>query len=393
MWGFLGSLVGAGASIFGGMQQNKANANLNRTNRRWNAKEQRKAEKRQQRYQKQGERRAERMDIRDERRANKDQKRDEIRAEKIDVRSDLRDEKSLKRAERREEKRWLKYTDPQFLRDRAEDAGFNPLLFTQSAYGGIGGAGPSGGISLPGGGGGGAAGYGGATGTGTSTNPAFTSMTNAMDGAGGILANGFASLDEANYRAEELAMRETALQMENNRLQEVAHNARFGPTGRSVLAETGTFNGPIDESLGTRGASMENAPPRRGYGPYGKSVSVYAPNGQQIQITEGAARRMDVRPGETLEPGVMTEIAGEIIGEGGTLASADILMDQMGYNPITRDEGMGGWGTVGEHLEAFGQWVAPDRPHGAATTGQPGNLNWDGKNDWWSQYARQMGIQ
>lgn len=311
MWGALGSLAGGLLGVFGQSQANKANANLNRVNRKWNAKEQRLAEKR-----------AERQQIRGEVRNTR-------RAEAVDRRSDRRDEKYQIRAENREVDRFEKYSDPQWMRDRAEAAGFNPLLFAgQQSYGGIGGSAASSGMS-------GGGGYSGFTGSGQSSNPAFTPMSSVMGGVGEMVANGFASLDEANFRAEELALRETALLMENNRLQEVAQNARFGPTGRSVLAETTTFSAPLDERAGTVGATMEGgAPPRKpAYDPK-DLVPIYTSAGQLIQVPKNWAASLDLRPFDTAPFEAVEAFYGDSVSEVSSLAGLDTPMSYTGFNPL-----------------------------------------------------------
>lgn len=392
MWEFAGSLLGGALGIFGAKQEAKTAQGMNRAQRRWTARETRLAEKRADIRQKRGEQRANKALIAAERRAGQRQKNAEWRAAQYDRRSDQRDEAALIRAEKREKARWLKYSDPAFVRERAEAAGFNPLLFTgqASGYGGIGGSGPSGGISLPSGGGAAGGGYSGFTGSGVAGTPAFTSGTSSGYGmAGEMMANGFASLDAANARAEDLALKQSALQMENQRLQEVADNARFGPVERRPLAETTLGKLAQDYAANSQGATMDN-PPKAKPQAYEGGITVYAPNGDKITITEGAARRLDVRPYETLESGVMTELVGEVIGEGGTMWNADVILDNMDYNPLSRgNTQQEGAGSVGDWLRPFGEFVFPDVD--AKVTGQTGN-NWDGKNNWWSRYQRELGL-
>jgi hypothetical protein len=192
----LGSFIGAGAGIVGSL----LDIGRERAARKWTAREQRLAEKR----------------------AYKRQVKGEKRAESRQRKADIRAEKRLIRSENREQERYLKYSDPAFIRRRAEKAGFNPLLFTGQAagYGGIGGGLASGTSS----------GYGGFSGSGQASIPAFGhSMGDDFANAGQMIATGFASMDEANLRAEENEVARAALEMENQRMTEVMNNLRFQP--------------------------------------------------------------------------------------------------------------------------------------------------------------------
>lgn len=104
---------------------------------------------------------------------------------------------------RRQRNKELRQQDPEYIRQRAENAGFNPLLFTNAAFRGVG------------------------------YSPVFGQS---IASAASILGSG---ISEAHQREQQLALQRSELELENRRLDEIVRRSTLSPTVPGIYGGSG----------------------------------------------------------------------------------------------------------------------------------------------------------
>jgi hypothetical protein len=146
----------------------------------------------------------------------------------------------------------LSMSDPAYIRQRAEAAGFNPLLFTNQAF------------------------------QNSSNVPTFGS---ALADAGHFLGEGMLRNHELHG---EQALRITELQQQNERLTELMRNTTLREPSRSI------FENPEWD------------------GDTWRPVNVFGPDGEKLSIPAGLADQFNIKPGHILSADFYQMVFGEV---------------------------------------------------------------------------------
>jgi len=224
VWPVLGAVAGGLIASRSTARTNRSNAALSRATRKWNAKEDRKAERRHYVRTIRTERRAEKATIRAEGRSV-------ARNIAAESRADRRSIAAEKRADQRQieaEKRAYERLDPKNHRKRMEAAGFNPLagaFGSATDIGPVSGVGPSS-VSM------GSSGFAavGASSVSSHNTPAgFLAAENAGPAIGRIVAQGIEGVGEQILAADQLAIQRQEIDMERERLNLLARQMTMTP--------------------------------------------------------------------------------------------------------------------------------------------------------------------
>jgi len=224
VWPVLGAVAGGLIASRSTARTNRSNAALSRATRKWNAKEDRKAERRHYVRTIRTERRAEKATIRAEDRSVDRN----IAAEARAVRRSIASEKRADQRQIEAEKRAYERLDPKNHRKRMEAAGFNPLagaFGSATDIGPVSGVGPSS-VSM------GSSGFAavGASSVSSHNTPAgFLAAENAGPAIGRIVAQGIEGVGEQILAADQLAIQRQEIDMERERLNLLARQMTMTP--------------------------------------------------------------------------------------------------------------------------------------------------------------------